>query len=384
MKNFLYTLLLVAFNLGIIFLVLEGGYRIWLKINADSASIWSLRDSKENSEKIYVEPPVTLGRLIQKSSFHGRVYELMANIEAIYLGHPLRTNSFGMRGAEVGLDKPENVFRIAGIGDSVMFGWGVAEEDSYLKLLELDFESEKGKGHELRIAQDKLETLNFAVPGYNTSMEVATYESLGRRFSPDILVLHFVENDFGVPQFMSIPEDYSSLKKSFVKKEIKRIFRSYFPSSSGKVEAKSDLVGVEFRGTDTVSKKKVINQYQYMLGHQGFKKALGRLHELVCEDKVPVILLTGKLKDSYKRLILEETRKYNFHVAEVYTKVNDYIRENNIEDTPKSRRQLLWVSENDSHPNALGHRLYAKALREKIEEVLDMPVDQHFKSCIAQ
>src|SRR5712692_4422183 len=52
------------------------------------------------------------------------------------IGVPVRINSVGMRDHEVAIPKPPCTFRVIGVGDSVMFGYGVRLEEIFLKRLE--------------------------------------------------------------------------------------------------------------------------------------------------------------------------------------------------------------------------------------------------------
>ncbi len=48
--------------------------------------------------------------------------ELPPNFDGLMLGAQVKTNSFGMRGPEIPLEKPPGVYRIAVLGDSWSFG----------------------------------------------------------------------------------------------------------------------------------------------------------------------------------------------------------------------------------------------------------------------
>jgi lysophospholipase L1-like esterase len=366
-------LILVFFNLLFIFLLLEAGVRVWLYSTEESFETFSRQvagtTASPGRKRKIESDSITLGNLIQKSAHPGRVYEFMPDIEATYLGKHFETNSFGMRERETDLKKPEGTFRIAGIGDSVMFGWGVDVQDSYLRVLE----------QTLNRASDTylFETLNFAVPGYNTAMEVATYEERVRSFSPDLLLLHFVDNDLGIPLFMTAPSDYLSLNKSFLIEKVQELL-SYFRNAP---ETSESFIGVEFRGQDETDKKKVLKKYQYMLGHQGFNLAMERLSRMVCEDRIPVVILAGRLRGEMKDLVMSAAGKYGFHVVEAYPVVNEYVEKNNIENTPEARKKLLWLNEHDSHPNELGHRLYAETLLSYLQKILSDHEEKYVPIC---
>jgi hypothetical protein len=103
----------------------------------------------------------------------------------------VETNSLGYRGKEVSLQKPAGTFRILGLGDSVMFGPGVPERDTYLRILEQELnQTFSAKIH------SRFEIVNTAVIGYSTHQELLTLQRDGIRLSPDVVVVGFEPNDF--------------------------------------------------------------------------------------------------------------------------------------------------------------------------------------------
>lgn len=121
-------------------------------------------------------------QFLQRPSPHpGIGYELRPGLDVLFRGRPFRTDSAGLRGRERPRRKPAGTFRIAGIGDSVMMGWGVADGEEYLSLL----------GKELGV-----ETVNFAVSGYNTAQEYYTLRDKTLAYDPDLIVLGYTGNDF--------------------------------------------------------------------------------------------------------------------------------------------------------------------------------------------
>ena len=87
-----------------------------------------------------------------------------------FLGKTVTINDLGLRGREVRLPKPPGVRRIVCFGDSITFGYGVGDEDTYAFLL--------GKA----LASRGVETVNAGVTGY-TSHQVLR---LLLRLSPTI------------------------------------------------------------------------------------------------------------------------------------------------------------------------------------------------------
>jgi len=123
------------------------------------------------------------------------IFELKPGLNIKFQSVPLRTNSFGLRGPEVEVRKPAGVYRIALLGDSFAFGWGVEEHNSFARVVEREL-------NRMLAGSKRVELMNFAVPGYSTFQEVALFEEKGLKFDPDAVLVYVIENDFGLPFFI--------------------------------------------------------------------------------------------------------------------------------------------------------------------------------------
>lgn len=102
-------------------------------------------------------------------------------------GNPILINSMGLRDGEYALRKPEGVFRILVLGDSVAFGDGIRAQDTFVKKLEVGL-NPNPRGV-------KVEVLNGGVRGYNTFQELQLLKEVGLRYEPDWVILAYVLND---------------------------------------------------------------------------------------------------------------------------------------------------------------------------------------------
>ncbi len=103
-----------------------------------------------------------------------------------FAGVPVRINNLGLRDDhDATLDKQRNTFRVLVLGDSVTFGHGSVH--SYPALLE-----DLLKGWRPDV---DFQVWNAAVPGYNTSQELAQLLEIGPSFRPDLVIVGFFEND---------------------------------------------------------------------------------------------------------------------------------------------------------------------------------------------
>jgi hypothetical protein len=117
-----------------------------------------------------------------------RGQRLAAGYDGWFAGVPVHINSLELRDTrEYELAKSPRTFRILVLGDSVTFGHGSVYEHTYPFLLE----------QRLRAWKPDVEwqVWNAAVPGYNTSQELAHLLEVGDRFKPDLVIVGFFEND---------------------------------------------------------------------------------------------------------------------------------------------------------------------------------------------
>jgi GDSL-like Lipase/Acylhydrolase family len=115
-----------------------------------------------------------------------RGQRLAAGYDGWFAGVPVRINSLELRDRrEYDLAKGPRTFRILVLGDSVTFGHGSVY--SYPELLERRLVAWR--------SDIDWQVWNAAVPGYNTSQELAHLLEVGDRFRPDLVIVGFYEND---------------------------------------------------------------------------------------------------------------------------------------------------------------------------------------------
>jgi lysophospholipase L1-like esterase len=103
-----------------------------------------------------------------------------------------RVNENGFRGPRYPQARDAGAFRVAVLGDSLTFGFGVQETEIYTALLEAELAR--------LLAPRKVEVLNFGVGGYNPYNEVALFEGIGAAYQPDLVLIQFCINDLNDPR----------------------------------------------------------------------------------------------------------------------------------------------------------------------------------------
>lgn len=250
------------------------------------------------------------------------MYDLLPNLKVKFQRVTLETNSCGMRGPDRPMEKAKNVFRIALLGDSFAFGWGVEQESSFAQVTE-DFLNEFTK------ERIKVEVLNLGVPGYSTFQQVAIFEERGLDFSPDAVLVYFVNNDFGLPFFIG---------------DVKQ--------TGHMIDAKTFSHSV-WKGRSELAKQE-LKRLQLLLDPNSALRHLVKLSERGGFTVHFAINPRKNWQNDRTRLwILREERRIN--VIPLARGYNDIVKNRGI--NPKSLRLT-----NDPHPNAAKHKILAEVL----------------------
>jgi len=114
------------------------------------------------------------------------VYTYRPEFWGTAFGVGLETNSLGFRGPEWSREKASGTLRIALIGDSYAFGYGVPFSLSVGEVLA-----------DILVQRTRIptEVMNFGVNGYNATQQQAVLQHIALDFFPDLIVLMPTNND---------------------------------------------------------------------------------------------------------------------------------------------------------------------------------------------
>ncbi len=127
------------------------------------------------------------------------LYRLIPRATAVYGGTPIEINSMGLRDRELPPVPAADAFRVLVLGDSMVFGLGV-EQDQTLP------------AHLSRLLSPH-EAINAGVFGYNLRQEISLLRDVGIGYRPGLVVSCFVHNDidnWGLGDGGAVPEIRSS------------------------------------------------------------------------------------------------------------------------------------------------------------------------------
>ena len=337
-------ILLVVSTTGVVVAV-----EIALRIHAWSTDPARADDSERLEASRRAEVPTraetaSLLGLVQPSSHPSIIYELNPNLAGSFLQRPVRTNAHGMRDRGFRFEKPPGTHRVVGLGDSVMFGWGVAAEESYMGIL----------ADELQTRQSAVEVLNFAVPGYNTVMEVATFRAKALAFDPDVVLLHVIRNDMDLPRFLLQPRRVWGFDRWY----LVDLIRGAAPRGmEGYWLEPHDLEGLSHE-----DRQRVDERYRFLVGEEAFKGALADLASDCRPRGIEVLVIVPSCQGEMWSVVCGAARELGFSVLELGPHLGRYLAENNLPNNRETWIRTFWLSHSDPHPNPLSHEIYGEAI----------------------
>jgi len=283
------------------------------------------------------------GHIMQLHPNRKIIYELRPDTSYRWVKADVTINRAGFRGKAYPTTKQPNAFRIVGLGDSVMWGWGVGDAQTYLAILEKQLNE--------KYPDIEWETVNSAVPGHNTVMEIEVLKVRGMEYDPDLVILNYVANDFDLPPFFRPRRDYYTTRISFLREylhgtleNVKRRIRNdknvYAKRRGPTPDAYKDLVGWE----------PFVNALREL-------KRLGEAHGF----HVLIIALEGHMPANVEDVCRNLSLPY-FYPFDAYSEKHEIGK--HIHAYLKTE---LYLSRKDPHPSAKGHAFTAEQLLGYIE-----------------
>ncbi|MCC6725942.1 MAG: SGNH/GDSL hydrolase family protein [Saprospiraceae bacterium] len=323
-------------------LLVEVGYRVIHFVNyVDFKKVVA----KQQPPVVKPGEELDLGEFIQLSPHRRIIYELVPSSKFMFKGKPVEVSAQGFRDKEYPTEKPKQAKRLIGLGDSVMFGWGVDEPDCYLTQLENSLNEE----------QDSIlyEVINTGVPGYNTAMEVATLEQKFKLDEVDLVIINYIGNDCDLPNFIHKKPKYLTLKKSFI---LMRFFQN------DELNAPLEGAPMNHLGSGYVNKQDLVpSEYSDMVDVPGYLKAMQRLKELQTAHGFQVIVLATNPDAPTMDYVQLACDSFGLDLLDVYPIWKEY---------KKANPTAVWEqSAEDTHPSPAAHKLIATALRQRVYEL---------------
>jgi len=304
-----------------------------------------------------LEPPVPIdsGSIVRRIDDSVKQYELLPNSTGVLAGAPVSIDSLGCRDREYQRAKPPGVIRIVGIGDSLTFGQGVAEPDTYLARLEIA----------LPARPLPVEVINCGVFGYNVNEEARRFQEVMDTLDPDIVTIGYELGDV--------------LENPLLNTNARALARE--DNSTGSMLERRHLI-------DSVKSSRVVTFLAYRYTFLLKKFNLRNWDALYADDsalwKNLAAKYTGMEKTAKEKnvdllvAIVPELSnlddRYPFRtVHERVAALCQSLGIHTVDLLPAFKGQngpSLWVHPQDRHPNAQGHQIIAAALVEPVTDLV--------------
>ncbi len=288
-----------------------------------------------------------------------------------------KINSFGLRDREIEPKKP-GVFRILALGDSVVEGWGVELEQSWVKQLEKNLNENFGEG--------KFEVINGGVASYSPLLYYLFLKEKGLKLQPDLVIMMM---DMGDPS-----DDYAYVKSTVFKGReplacpgdyyqtsgFKRVFKklSFFLRRSSRLyilleyflsgEGSDGFRPVPFVFKEVPGYKKAWElSQQYILLSQ----------RLLEKEKIPLLFTVNPPAVALgENEWVEGRKKFNYaanpgYFRKFFDEFSDFCKKNRLFYIDIYHRLLSYPEHPlyysyDIHPNPMGHKVIADYIFEEL------------------
>ena len=328
------NIVLLVAVLAVSALVLEGMARLFI----DDGKSYELEMWKYATQVKTRDPRPDLG------------HRHRANAKAELMSVPVRTDAFGFRGPGIPETAPAGTARIAFVGDSTTFGWGVAEQDTFANQVIAELQR-KGR---------KVDGFNLGVGNYNTVQELASFRDSGMRMKPDIIVLTYFINDAEpVPTYTQ--ESWLDLHSvAWI------VFRYRLDSVIRQFGSRPDWKHYYRELYDPNAS-----------GWKNTQQALARFGEVSRQLGAPIIV--------FHLPELRELKPYPFD--DVTAKVRKVVEDQGLRfvDLLPTVENLdpssLWVTVPDPHPNARANTAFTRGMIDELQPLLDQLCRKQTKGC---
>jgi len=331
--------LLLLLSLSLCLAAAEGIVRCKFRVK------WDATTMQERAAQGSIRP------LIQSVAGSGLLYELRPGMITEWRGVMVATRADeSRRVTTLQTESPTGGLKIAVIGDSTPFGWGVPYEATYPEVF---------GAHLAGALRAPVEVRNFCVPGYNIHQNLAAFRRYVASWRPDLLVLHYDHNDVEASDAVvveSMAPEYgdNALHSAAIKLLRRELLR--LQSQGGGVfggRTRDDVMSLE-------------GGYSCVYGGERYLRHLAALAALGHEaDRmgIPVVAVMWEChlqavedprrQPYYKNVVaplVSYMQKAGFHVLSLFDAYQGVMRANSWRSL-----QPLWMTPADLHPTVQGH-----------------------------
>lgn len=227
-------------------------------------------------------------------------------------------NRFGMRDRDYEIDKPNQVLRVAVLGDSYTAAFQVPIEKSYLRVAEKRLQACTSAAEKF----DDIQFMNFGVPGYGTAQELLMFRHRASQFDPDIVLLALLTaNDLadnhpklsqrGNVPFFTYINDELVLQNEFREHISFRLITSDFVKLGYQITRKSRVLQVIFAGKHAFAERFLNDRsksHENLPGAAGFE--MGLQDFIYAQPQDPVHVEAWRLTENLLIKLADEVEKF--------------------------------------------------------------------------
>ncbi|HEX6320238.1 MAG TPA: SGNH/GDSL hydrolase family protein [Burkholderiales bacterium] len=289
------------------------------------------------------------------------------NARGLHTGVPVSFNALGLRDIERSAKPASGTVRVLALGDSVTFGMGVAQHQTFPRQTEALLNAG-------RIGGPRVEVLNMGMPGYNTLHQLAQLREVGLALEPEIVVVGFLYNDVepsSAQRGTAMPEreerSLGTRLRSAINASVLWLKKNSLLFAWASPRIGSALRPLGFKGYGQVGAVKD----QYVDANPQWQAVRGALLEMKrltdergIELVVMVIPAMARFSDA------------TYPIKEYHEAVSAFCRQHGIRalDLLPAFWGLdgtkFWISATDGHPNAEGQAIIAQALAAQLAPLL--------------
>lgn len=312
-------------------------------------------------------PPADTPQLFRKLP-NGAEWSGRPNARGLHAGVPVSFNRLGLRDAERAARPAPGTVRILALGDSVTFGMGVAQGETYPRQTEALLNAGRGR------SGARVEVLNMGMPGYNTLHQLAQLREVGLALEPKIVVVGFLYNDVepsSAQRGAAMPgreaRSLGGRVKSGINASVLWLKKNslLFAWASPRVGSLLRPLGLKgFGQVGAVKDQYVDSNPQW----RSVREALLEMKRLTAERGIELVVM-----------IIPAMLKFDdatYPIKEYHAAVAAFCREHGIRalDLLPAFWGLdgtrFWISATDGHPNAEGQAIIAQALAAQLAPLL--------------
>ncbi len=264
-----------------------------------------------------------------------------------------RTNSHGQRDKERTPRKPPDVRRVLLLGDSVVEGYGLREQETISRQLENLY------------PDGSTEVLNFGVSAYCTRAEIELLEVKGLKFEPDVVILVFVENDFDNFNREAFPLGGTISRPAIAERLFVRshLFRLacvrwdlfHFGAERDPLQWNQDAIG----DNNVVDG---LQRFRQLADSHGFRPLIA-IWPRFFDDRIDDV---PKMPDDDNQLVIEQLAAIHGIPA---IRLSEFFKQHRAALSGDVNPRLRYTSGDQLHPSAEGCQVAAEALKRVLDEL---------------